>query len=56
MSGSVVPMEVVRWFYNFADEQLYEGPDLAPPPHHPVEQATRGPQGRVPGDWRLHLL
>lgn len=43
------------WFYNFTDEQMYEGPGLALPLHHPVEQSTPGPQGRVPGDWQLHL-
>ena len=43
------------WFYSYADEQLYEGPDLAPPLHHPVEQPTPGPQGGVPSDWELHL-
>ena len=43
------------WFYNYADDQLYEGPDLAPPLHHPLEQPTPGPADRVPGDWQLHL-
>lgn len=43
------------WFYSYADEKLYEGPDLVPPLHHPVEQPTPGPQGRVPGDWASHL-
>jgi hypothetical protein len=43
------------WFYNFADEKFYDGPDLAPPLYHPLEQPTPGPQGRVPGDWQLHL-
>jgi hypothetical protein len=43
------------WFYNFADDQLYEGPKLASPLHHPLAQPTPGPQGRVPDDWQLHL-
>ena len=43
------------WFYNNADEQLSEAPDLAPPLHHPLEQPTPGPAGRVPSDWQLHL-
>jgi hypothetical protein len=43
------------WFYSYADDQFYEGPDLAPPLHHPIEQPTPGPQGRVPSDWQLHL-
>lgn len=43
------------WFYNYAEDKLYEGPDLAPPQHHPLEQPTPGPAGRVPSDWQLHL-
>jgi hypothetical protein len=43
------------WFYNFADQQLYEGPELAPPLHHPLDQPTPGPAGRVPPDWEAHL-
>ena len=43
------------WFYNYADEQLYEGPALAPPLYHPAEQPTPGPIGRVPADWQLHV-
>jgi len=37
-------------------EEAYAGPTLAPPTHHPLEQPTPGPEGRVPRDWmqRLH--
>jgi hypothetical protein len=43
------------WFYNFDDERMYEGPVLAPPLHHPLDQTTPGPHGRVPADWRDRL-
>ena len=35
--------------------EAYEGPDLAPPLHHRLEQPTPGPGGRVPSDWQLRL-
>jgi hypothetical protein len=35
---------------------LYEeGPPLAEPEHHPLDQPVPGPAGRVPRDWRSHL-
>lgn len=43
------------WFFNYVDEGLYEGPELAPPLHHPLDQATPGPADRVPPDWQRHL-
>lgn len=45
-----------EWFYNYADDQMYEGPELAPPTSHPLDQPTPGPAGRVPEDWqdRIH--
>jgi hypothetical protein len=43
------------WFYDYRDEQMYEGPPLAPPEHHPLDQPTPGPAGRVPADWQDHL-
>lgn len=44
------------WFYDYRDNSIGPGPSLAPPHHHPVEQPTPGPIGRVPTDWesRLH--
>jgi len=44
-----------KWFYNFDDEQVYEGPALAPPEHHPLDQPVPGPAGRVPVDWQQKL-
>jgi hypothetical protein len=44
------------WFYDARDGAVGEGPDLAAPRHHPADQPTPGPAGRVPEDWiqRLH--
>jgi hypothetical protein len=43
------------WFWNFESEQAFDGPELAPPGHHPLDQPTPGPAGQVPADWQQHL-
>jgi len=43
------------WFWDYATEEFYEGPALAPPEHHPANQPVPGPEGRVPRDWERHL-
>jgi Zn-finger in ubiquitin-hydrolases and other protein len=43
------------WYWDFTTSDYAEGPGLAPPMHHPVDQPVPGPAGRVPGDWRFHL-
>jgi hypothetical protein len=43
------------WFWSFVDEAFYDGPELAPPLSHPVDQTVPGPAGRVPADWQRHL-
>ena len=43
------------WFYDYRTTGFVEGPPLAPPLHHPVEQTVPGPRDRVPADWQLHL-
>jgi hypothetical protein len=44
------------WFFSYAENQMYgSGPALAPPEHHPLDQPTPGPAGRVPPDWQSHL-
>jgi len=43
------------WFYDYRDEQMYDGPRLASPEHHPLDQPTPGPAGRVPIDWQRRL-
>jgi hypothetical protein len=44
------------WFWNFETDDEVDGPPLAPPQAHPVDQPVPGPHGRVPADWmgRLH--
>ena len=43
------------WFWDFRTSQYAEGPPLAPPENHPLEQPTPGPVGRVPADWQSHI-
>jgi hypothetical protein len=43
------------WFWDYANEQFVDGPPLAPPRHHPLDQPVPGPAGRVPPDWEEHL-
>jgi hypothetical protein len=43
------------WFWDYATNELVDGPVLAPPEHHPIDQPVPGPAGRVPVDWERHL-
>jgi Zn-finger in ubiquitin-hydrolases and other protein len=43
------------WFWSFATEEFYAGPDLVEPLHHPLDQPTPGPHGKVPRDWQRQL-
>jgi hypothetical protein len=44
------------WFYNYVTEEFAEeGPTLAPPGEHPLDQPVPGPAGRVPTDWEWQL-
>ena len=43
------------WFWSFRAKRFADGPPLAPPAHHPPDQPTPGPAGRVPADWQSHL-
>jgi Zn-finger in ubiquitin-hydrolases and other protein len=43
------------WFWNYPTEEAFAGPMLEPPEHHPLDQPTPGPAGRVPADWQYHL-
>ena len=45
-----------RWFYDYRTGETFDGPKLAPPESHPLDQPVPGPAGRVPPDWqeRLH--
>lgn len=43
------------WFWDFKDEVVGEGPDLAAPHSHPADQTTPGPADRVPATWQQVL-
>lgn len=43
------------WFWNFETDESLDGPSLAAPEHHPLDQSAPGPAGRVPRDWQRHL-
>ena len=44
------------WFWNYRTSEYTEGPRLAPPDHHPLDQPVPGPAGRVPANWQEILL
>jgi hypothetical protein len=44
-----------RWFWDYERQTDLDGPDLAPPVAHPLDQPTPGPAGRVPPDWEDRL-
>ena len=43
------------WFWDYANQDYYDGPVLADPQSRPAEQPVPGPEGRVPPDWRSHV-
>ena len=43
------------WFWNFETGEAYDGPELAAPEHHPLDQPVPGPEGRVPPGWQRML-
>lgn len=43
------------WFWSYVANGYGEGPPLAPPHHHPLDQPVPGPAGRVPTDWQSRL-
>jgi hypothetical protein len=43
------------WFWDFRTEEMLDGPELASPHHHPVDQPVPGPAGAVPPDWQARL-
>jgi hypothetical protein len=43
------------WFWDYPRESYLEGPRLAAPTHHPIDQPVPGPADRVPRDWRRRL-
>lgn len=43
------------WFFDYRSGEFLEGPVLAEPDSHPVDQPVPGPAGAVPPDWVSHL-
>jgi hypothetical protein len=43
------------WFWDYEDQDYYDGPVLVDPQSHPADQSVPGPAGRVPPDWRSHV-
>lgn len=43
------------WFWDFASETAFEGPELVAPREHPASQGVPGPVERVPADWQRIL-
>lgn len=40
------------WFYDYRSADMLDGPMLAEPTSHPVDQPVPGPAGAVPADWQ----
>lgn len=40
------------WFWDYSAESYIDGPELAPPISHPLDQPAPGPTGAVPKNWR----
>jgi hypothetical protein len=43
------------WFWDYSTNEYLDGPTLAPPDAHPLDQAVPGPAGCVPAGWRRQL-
>ncbi|KAA1376365.1 UBP-type zinc finger domain-containing protein [Aeromicrobium fastidiosum] len=44
------------WFWDFASQNAFDGPELVAPHHHPVTQSAPGPAERLPADWQDILV
>jgi hypothetical protein len=44
-----------EWFWDFEEQQSFDGPELAAPREHPESQSTPGPKKRVPRNWQSLL-
>ena len=44
-----------NWFYDYRTDDMVDGPDLALPTSHPLDQPVPGPAGRVPDDWQSQV-
>ena len=53
MARSFEPGE--DWFWDYANQDAADVPELVPPLAHPLDQPVPGPAGRVPPDWQDQL-
>jgi hypothetical protein len=44
-----------NWFWDYRTQNMLNGPTLAAPTHHPMDQPTPGPMGMVPENWQEQL-
>jgi hypothetical protein len=44
------------WFWDYRSDKFLNGPHLAPPLHHPLDQPVPGPDGQVPSNWQELLV
>jgi len=44
-----------NWFFDYEEQRMTRGVELAPPHARPKSQPAPGPEGRVPADWQSHL-
>lgn len=40
------------WWWDFEEERTIDGPSVADPQSHPIDQPSPGPAGAVPENWR----
>jgi hypothetical protein len=43
------------WFFDYRTGQFIDGPTLAAPLSHPLDQSVPGPAARLPADWQTLL-
>lgn len=43
------------WYWDYRTSEMLQGPELAPPTHHPESQSAPGPAERLPADWQQHV-
>ncbi len=43
------------WFYDYDTGQAFDGPQLQAPESRPDDQASPGPEDRLPADWPDHI-
>ena len=44
-----------EWFFDYRSDTAFQGPALAAPESHPLNQPVPGPEGAVPEDWMQRI-